>query len=489
MEEVSVIFDLGKTNKKLLVFNRELNLIQETRVQIPEKTTADGYLVDDVEAVEAWMFEALQQLGRIPNFRIAAINLTTFGATVAHLDARGHLAMPVFSYASPQGDAIHQDYVKWMSALPGGFARHATPPLPQFLNVGKQLYWIQREKPHAKENIRSTLFLPQYFLYRLTGRQVADPTSYGCHTGLWDFQTMQPSQIALQALEWEQNMPALVDPTKETFHLTDQCLESFGLEMSPVVGCGLHDSSSALVPYLVGLQEPFTLVSTGTWIIVLNPFARFYLSEEDLQRDRLYYLRPDKKPTRAARLFAGREHDIQVQRIKTYFGKTPVPEGDIEPYLQGFISESRFRGLVPEALSGSGPFPQCPPGEWDVSGFATAEEAYARLCLDLAVLTDYCISEVGTEDGQTIIVDGGFARNPWFVKLIAMLQKPNPVYVAEVPEATALGAALLIHPHWTQKEVSPEHYLKLKKIDAAAVPGLKVYAEHLLSLWEACEPH
>ncbi|MCP2937527.1 hypothetical protein NK983_33015, partial [Salmonella enterica subsp. enterica serovar Typhimurium] len=38
------------------------------------------------------------------------------------------------------------------------------------------------------------------------------------------------------------------------------------------VGVGLHDSSSALIPYLLDLGDPFVLLSTGTWCISLNPF-------------------------------------------------------------------------------------------------------------------------------------------------------------------------------------------------------------------------
>ena len=39
-----------------------------------------------------------------------------------------------------------------------------------------------------------------------------------------------------------------------------------------VAGNGLHDSSAALVPYLISFNYPFVLISTGTWCISLNPF-------------------------------------------------------------------------------------------------------------------------------------------------------------------------------------------------------------------------
>jgi very-short-patch-repair endonuclease len=48
--------------------------------------------------------------------------------------------------------------------------------------------------------------------------------------------------------------------------------ENFYEEDTIAVGAGLHDSSAALIPYLSAFEEPFALLSTGTWCITLNPF-------------------------------------------------------------------------------------------------------------------------------------------------------------------------------------------------------------------------
>ncbi|MDQ7052827.1 MAG: FGGY-family carbohydrate kinase [candidate division KSB1 bacterium] len=209
------------------------------------------------------------------------------------------------------------------------------------------------------------------------------------------------------------------------------------------------------------------------------------MSDEDLRRDRLYYLSPRQQPVRAARLFAGREHDVQLQRIEAHFGRSPQSNGDVARFLSGFFAEPTFRGLQPQALSGSGPFPNHPGSEWDLSNFGSAEEAYARLCLDLAVLVDYCISEVATERTRRVVIDGGFARNPWFTQILAMLQQPTSVMVAEVPQATALGAALAVHSAM-QSELPPmDELLHLRRIETEALPGLRLYAEHVLAHWES----
>jgi len=35
------------------------------------------------------------------------------------------------------------------------------------------------------------------------------------------------------------------------------------------VFCGVHDSNASLLPHLGSRQAPFTIVSTGTWVILM----------------------------------------------------------------------------------------------------------------------------------------------------------------------------------------------------------------------------
>ena len=41
--EVLVIFDIGKTNKKLILFNCNYDVLQENSIHIPEIMDEDGY--------------------------------------------------------------------------------------------------------------------------------------------------------------------------------------------------------------------------------------------------------------------------------------------------------------------------------------------------------------------------------------------------------------------------------------------------------------
>ena len=64
---------------------------------------------------------------------------------------------------------------------------------------------------------------------------------------------------------------------------------------------------------------------------------------------------------------------------------------------------------------------------------------------------------------KKIFVDGGFGKNPVYMNLLAKALPGMEVYAATVPQASALGAAVVIHHHWNKNSlpagmISLKHY-------------------------------
>lgn len=93
-------------------------------------------------------------------------------------------------------------------------------------------------------------------------------------------------------------------------------------------------------------------------------------------------------------------------------------------------------------MEGNGPRPEKQEGIWDVSAYATAEAAYHGLIKGLTELLFLSLDLISVNDVKSIYIDGGFARNKIFTKLIARNYPNHQVYTTELPQATALGAAL-----------------------------------------------
>ena len=105
-----------------------------------------------------------------------------------------------------------------------------------------------------------------------------------------------------------------IDLKLATVRNGDETTQVFYEQKKIISGIGLHDSSAALIPYLLNFIEPFILISTGTWCISLNPFNNTPLTEEELNNDCLCYIQYKGLPVKANRLFAGYEHEQQVQK-------------------------------------------------------------------------------------------------------------------------------------------------------------------------------
>ena len=63
-------------------------------------------------------------------------------------------------------------------------------------------------------------------------------------------------------------------------------------------------------------------------------------------------------------------------------------------------------------------------------------------------------------------MDGGFGKNAIYMYLLAEAFPSIEVYAASVAQASALGAALAIHPHWNSKNLPADIIdLKLYSVD------------------------
>ena len=209
------------------------------------------------------------------------------------------------------------------------------------------------------------------------------------------------------------------------------------------IGVGLHDSSAALIPYLMSVSEPFILISSGTWCISINPFNNTPLTIDELKQDCLCYLQYTGQPVKASRLFAGHEHDEQSTRIAAHFSVDTNFYKHIN-YDARLIKALRIteKNVVEE-----NDFSQK-----DLLVFSSIEEAYHQLMLDL-VSKQFVSTSLVMKGSQVkkIFVDGGFSKNIIFMQLLADVFPGVEVYAASVAQATSLGAALAIHHSWNTK--------------------------------------
>jgi sugar (pentulose or hexulose) kinase len=459
MEKQSVIaiFDIGKTNKKLFLFNEDYKIVFERSDKFEETVDEDGDPCENLERLEHWVKDALDELLRLKQFKIKAVNFSTYGASFVYIDESGKAIAPLYNYLKAYPAALQKKFYDDYGGEEEFSFRTASPVLGN-LNSGMQLYRIKYEKPELFARIKYALHLPQYFSFLFAGVACTDITSIGCHTNLWDFTRNDYH-------DWVRKENIL-----EKFAPLQDCkkaIPSASLEVSIPVGVGLHDSSSALIPYLVNFLDPFILISTGTWCISLNPFNNTPLTKEELKNDCLCYMSYEGKPVKASRVFAGYEHEQEVDRIGKYFNLETgwYKKTQFNPSLinlkSDFIKDDG-NGIMMKQSSFS---------KRDLTEFVSAAAAYHQLILDIARLQLQSTRLVlKGSPVKKLFVDGGFSNNAIYMNLLSAFLPGIEVYAASVAQASSLGAALAIHKSWNDKFL-PCNLVQFKRFYAGNIPA------------------
>lgn len=434
---VIAVFDIGKTNKKVFLFNEDYEIVYEKTANLNEITDEDGDACEDVQALTTWVKTSFEEIQNLESFDIVAVNVTAYGASLVHVDSDGKPVAPLYNYLKPYPEDLQKAFYEKYGGVVIVSQQTASPVLGS-LNSGMLLYYIMKTKPEIYSKIKFSLHLPQYISSLITEKFCSDITSIGCHTMLWDF-----TKMTYHDWVYREGIAEKLAPLKSI----DDIINVNTHKGNAKAGIGLHDSSAALIPYLLNFKEPFILLSTGTWSISLNPFNDSPLTTLQLQQDCLCFLSYKGMPVKASRLFSGYEHEQQVKRLAAHFNK-PVGYYTSVKFDPAIISKIQKVPEQPKEANAITDF-----SSRDLSLFDCYEDAYHMLIADIIsrqIISTNLVLE-GSRAIKRFFVDGGFGKNPIFMQMLSDAFPDVEVYAASVAQATALGAALSVHDHWNKK--------------------------------------
>ncbi len=469
------VVDFGKTNKKVLLYDRDLQVKRIERKTF-EEIEIEGLRCDDLNGAMEFVYESLRRLaGEFSPIR--AVSFTTHGASVLTLDGEGNLVFPPVSYDHSPPPELYEEFYKEFGDRRRLQARTMTPPFPFLINPGIGLFFLKKHDPERFERIERILFLPQYLGFLMTGRPACEPTYVGCHTYLWDFEAARPSHVA-EGLGVADKMDLpLKKPWDVQGTVKKELAERLGLPSDCVVTCGIHDSNASLLPYL--LKEPerdFVLNSTGTWCVAMSPRGSFPLAEEELGREIFFNLSAFGKPVKTTIFRGGAEFAFWSEKLG---GGTPHPEV-LDADLAAEVVERRAC-VLPTLYAGSGMFPKSYPSLVRAD-YLLEDPLRAYLALDLSLAVQSRVALLATSAGSspTIFIEGGFRNNAPYCSLLAALMPESEVYLSNLAEATAFGAAILgvcavegVEP----AAVAGRFAIETQPVPAVSIPDLEAYRE------------
>lgn len=415
------VIDIGKTNGKVALF--DLVEGRESHVRSIENRIirTDPYPHYDIEGLWTFILGALGEINQ--QTKIDAIAITAHGASITLVDADGDLALPVLDYEFDGPESLRAEY----QAIRPPFSETGSPMLSAGLNVGAQLFWQSKTFPDQFARTTSIIPYPQYWSMRLTGVRATEPTSIGAHTDLWNPFRREYSSL-VDAMDWRKLMPPMGSVFDVLGNLKPELAEETGLSATTPVFSGIHDSNASLLTHLKADHAPFSVVSTGTWVICFSVGGKqVTLSEE---RDTLVNVNAFGDPVPSARFMGGRAFSI----LKAD-GNAEITATDRDTVLdQGVM-------LLPSFPEDSGPFTG---RKWSWRGNPDSLSPGAYLyavSLYIGMMSAVSLELIGA-DGP-VIVEGPLARNTTYLEALNAMTCRDIMTGGSGITGTAAGTALL----------------------------------------------
>ncbi|OBQ57962.1 FGGY-family carbohydrate kinase [Mesorhizobium erdmanii] len=405
------VLDFGKTNSKLFVFGQDGRILDERRTQ-PQWTRQNGFSVLDEAALHDWALDAVANA--VEDHGVEGVMVSGHGCTFALVNETA-LTHPILDYEQEPPPEI----AARIDRLIPDFAETFSPRLPLGFNYGCHMLWLQEVDPDAFAAATSILGYPQYWSWRLGGRPVSEVSYLGCHSHLWAPRARDFSSL-VDAQDWRGQMPAFA---RAGAVVGERQLG--GVARPIAIHNGVHDSNAALHAYRRQALGPLTVVSTGTWVIVLNPDCP--LEALDRGRDMLVNVDVDGGPVPTIRFMGGREFaDISGG------WQGAIAPGSIQQAIDaGFMALPSFAPGGP--MSGHR-------GEI-IGGTPSAGERAAMALLYVALMVDLCLDLIHSQN--TVIVDGGLNAGGLLAGLLAELRPAQAFLQGATLEGSATGAAAL----------------------------------------------
>jgi sugar (pentulose or hexulose) kinase len=439
------LIDIGKTNARLSCIDPQTGaeVRGSRRANAVVQTTLCREL--DVVAIEQWLLEALRDAPH--KERIAAIVPVAHGAAAVLVDGEGRIvAAP--DYEDARFEAVGSAYRRERDP----YSRTFSPDLPLGLNLGRQLFWLQQTQQQLFERAAHILLYPQFWAWRLSGVMASEVTSLGCHSDLWLPQEGSYSQLA-RSCGWAQLLPATRLAGDLLGAITPAVAAATGLNPQCQVACGIHDSNASYLKFLAGRNrdEPFAVVSSGTWTVVMANRADLAALREE--SDMLANVDAFGSPVATARFMGGREYEA-------------IGGGDARPNLPALLNVIERQAMALPAFAPGGP---CSgrPGQLLNADRLSGSERAALATLYVTLMTELLIESLGARGD--VFVDGPLAGNPCFGPLLAACLPASNVLLCTADGNARAACYLGGFPDVPSKP--------LQAVQALHVPGLAAYRE------------
>ncbi|MCL1994109.1 MAG: FGGY family carbohydrate kinase [Spirochaetes bacterium] len=495
MEYAIAVIDIGMTNKKIAVYDSSLSQL-ESRGKNFKPKMIEGLETHDLDAMEKWFVAELKELAA--KYPIKALAVSAHGATFVCLDAGGQCALPCVYYTHEPGEDFHRLFYERFGDADKLQLQTGTPAFKALINPAKGLFFLQQRFGEAFQNLHAVLPYPQYWGFRFSGEMGAESTYMGNHTYLWD-QIHDDFSTVARELGLASLIPGQLRKSWDTLGTVSASFAALtGLSKDTIVTMGIHDSNAALLPYFAKKGgRHFILNSSGTWCVIMNPVEKYGFNETELGKIVFFNISAFGTPIKTAIFLGGLEFETWAKQIFQRHGREDSPPWN-EALYRAVLKERRLF-LLPELMPGSGQFPLSNARiveDGEVYSFGSAPsppcfgdyaKVFAALRISLVMQTLTALQRAGIEKGYELYIEGGFRKDESYSRLLAAALPDNKVFLTDIAEASALGAAMTAKIALSGKslaDLAGDFDISYRQQEPLSLPELAAYRQDWLALAE-----
>ena len=440
-----VVIDIGHSTLKSSVVGSDgsiTSIIQTDNHWIND----DPYPHADIDMIQRWIINNLKEHSQ--QHQIKSIIVSSHGAAAAVI-GEDELVLPVVDYEFDGYDELNVEY----ESIARDYSTTFSPRLPKGLNLGRQLFWLQKKYQKEFQGCSYILTYPQFWSWILSGNAALEVTSLGCHTDLWEPLAKRYSKLVIK-LKWDLKFPPIKPAWYPTGMIKSEIASTTGLPYDCRVINGIHDSNAAYLCHRLGRNEPFVVISTGTWFICMASGGS--LKGLDEKNDMLANVDVFGNPVPTIRFMGGHEFRI-ISGLKNI--KSEIDLND----LQEIIDKKIF--AMPSFAKTGGPY-LGHAGKIRGQMDNNPQMRTALATLYCALITDDCLARLrATGD---IFIEGRFAMNSLYCGLIATLRNPQNTFRSTEQTGSVAGAYMLSNWSGNQQKITkdlPIPYLELNNLE------------------------
>jgi len=309
--------------------------------------------------------------------------------------------------------------------------------LPTAAFTISKIAWLAAHEPANFARVEHILLPHDYLTFRLTGERVTD-RSEASGTGYFDAARNEYLTDMLAVIDtdrdWLPQLPTVIGPDEVAGEVTATALAELGIRGRVRVGAGGGDQHAAALGLGIGLGDVvYSFGTSGVVSALSRRPVRDVLGFVDGVADMANGFMPLVSTLNAAKVTDAFARILGVDHATLSRLAIEAPVDTVGPVLAAYLDGER----TPDRPSATGILA-------GITSESTREQvaraAYEGVVLGL-VSGQRHIERMGVATDGTIIAVGGGARSQAYTQILADTLA-RTVYTADVPQATARGAAV-----------------------------------------------